>query len=222
MSVYEKNPNDAARACIIWMHGLGSDAQNMMGIADAFPSTTAIKHVFIDAPIRPVAINNNIPMRAWYNIMGVKLTDREDKAGILESYQIIQNTIDTQIQKGFQHKQIYLAGFSQGGAMALYAGLKNSDAIGGIISLSAYLPLVSDFSIIKNTNTPIFIALGEHDQVVQPAWTNASFKWLQDQGFTNLVLKKYPMEHSICIEEIRDLYNWITAQISNVITENSK
>ena len=222
LSVYEKEPKSAAQACIIWMHGLGSDAQNMMGIAEAFPNEPAIKHVFLDAPVRPVAINNNMPMRAWYNIMGVKLTDREDKPGILESSKMIEDVVNAQLAKGFKPQQIFLAGFSQGGAMSLYTGLNLNIQLGGIIALSAYIPLATEITSPKNNSTPIFLGLGEQDPIVLPAWTMASYNWLQTQNFANLTLQKYPMEHNICIEEIRDLYNWLNIQISHDITENTK
>lgn len=222
MNIYEKNPDGNAQVCIIWMHGLGSNSQDMMAIAETFPQITLIKHVFLDAPVRQITINNNMPMQAWYNVLGMKLTDREDKPGIIESNQIIQDHINKQIKKGFQPKQIFLAGFSQGGAMALYAGLNCKDNLGGIISLSAYLPLAKEFDTIKNINIPIFLAAGDYDPIVLPAWTNASYDWLQSQGFTNLSLKKYPLEHNVCMEEIYDIYNWINTQISDVITENIK
>ena len=220
MSVYEKDPHSAPQACIIWMHGLGSDAQNMMGIAEAFPIEPAIKHIFLDAPVRPITINNNMPMRAWYNILGVKLTDREDKNGILDSSKIVQDVIDAQIAKGFNSKQIFLAGFSQGGAMALFAGLNLKLPVGGIIALSAYF--ATEITEPKHSTTPVFLGLGEQDPIVLPTWTLASYSWLQTNNFTNLTLQKYPMEHNICIEEIRDLYNWINLQIPHDITENTK
>ncbi len=223
LNVYEKPSLNKANACIIWMHGLGSDAQNMMGIAEAFPNNLGVSHVFIDAPIRPVTINNNMQMRAWYDIVGVKLTDREDKTGIMDSANNINEVINRQMAKGYQASQIFLAGFSQGGAMALYTGLINEQKLGGIISLSAYLPLVSELNNLNNKDVPIFLAMGEFDPVVLPAWTEASLNWLKQQEYTNLTLCKYPMEHNICIEEIRDLYNWLDSKISNKpVTEKIK
>ncbi len=215
LNTYETHSKYSPKACIIWMHGLGSDAQNMMGIAAAFPEELAISHVFVDAPIRPVAINNHMPMRAWYNVLGMKLTDREDKEGIITSAKNISSIIDLQIAKGFHTTQIFLAGFSQGGAMALFTGLTSKLKLGGIISLSGYLPLLSELQKTNYHDTPIFIGLGEHDLVVLPEWTNASYNWLIQQKFNNISLHKYPMEHNICIEEIRDLYNWLNSQISH-------
>lgn len=214
LNTYEKASKHNPKACVIWMHGLGSNAQDMMGVASAFPDDLPISHVFLDAPIRPVTINNNMPMRAWFNILGVKLTDREDQEGIIESADSIKNIIDKQVAKGFNTTQIFLAGFSQGGAMSLFTGLTSEQKLGGIISLSAYLPIISVIKKPNHPSTPIFIGLGEHDQIVLPEWTNASYSWLVQNNFSNINIHKYAMEHSICIEEIRDLYNWLTIQVS--------
>ncbi|MDF1757445.1 MAG: carboxylesterase [Legionellaceae bacterium] len=214
MAIYFKKPQNKATACVIWMHGLGADAKDMMGVADAFPEGTTITHVFIDAPVRPVTINNHMPMRAWYNILGMTLTDREDKAGILESEIIINEVIDSQIKNGFTAQQIFLAGFSQGGAMALFVGLRSLKKIGGIISLSAYIPLPSECEPAKNTAMPMFLAMGQHDPIVLPDWTKKSYDWLVEQSYKNMELRKYPIEHSICLEEINDLATWLQKQVA--------
>lgn len=214
LNTYEKPSKFSPKACIIWMHGLGSNAQDMMGVASAFSDDLPISHVFVDAPVRPVTINNNMPMRAWFNILGIKLTDREDQEGIIESANSIKIIIEKQLNKGFNSNQIFLAGFSQGGAMSLFTGLTHEQKLGGIISLSAYLPIISVIKQINHQNTPIFIGLGKYDQVVLPEWTNASYSWLVKNNFSNINIHEYPMEHSICIEEIRDMSNWLKIQIS--------
>lgn len=216
LNTYEKPAKYNSKACLIWMHGLGADAQDMMGVAAALPEELAISHVFVDAPVRPVALNNHMPMRAWYNIVGIKLTDREDKEGIIESTKNIKDIINAQITKGYKASQIFLVGFSQGGAMALFTGLTYELKLGGIISLSAYLPLISEIKNIHHIDTPIFIGLGTKDPIVLPEWTNASYDWLTKQNCSNIILHKYPMEHSICIEEIRDIYNWLNPKISDM------
>jgi phospholipase/carboxylesterase len=212
LAIYEKNPSHKASACIIWLHGLGSDAKNMMGVANALTTNLQIKHVFIDAPIRPVTINNNVPMRAWYNIVGINLTDREDKIGIFESEKIINDLIDNEIKNGFQENQIFIAGFSQGGAMALFVGLRSEKNLGGLISMSAYLPLVTECLTLQ-TNLPIFMALGNHDPVVLPNWTQKTHDWLVEKNFKDISLNKYPMEHNICLEEIQDIEKWLQKTI---------
>jgi len=220
--VYVKEPNQPAQACVIWMHGLGSDAQNMMGVADVMPSTVPLRHVFVDAPVRPVTLNNHMPMRAWYNIVGLKLMDREDREGILQSEKMILDVITGQLAEGFTSKQIYLAGFSQGGAMALFIGLRSIAPLGGVIALSSYLPLISECEQALIPSTPIFMAMGEQDPIVLPSWTRQSYDWLLSQQFKHISWKQYPMEHIICIEEIRDLSHWLGEQVSLVTCGGEK
>jgi len=217
LNVYIKEPQQPAQACIIWMHGLGADAQDMAGVAEQLPLTVPVRHVFIDAPVRPVTLNNHMPMRAWYDIVGMKLTDREDRDGLLRSESMIRQIIENQLTDGFKLSQIYLAGFSQGGAMALFTGLRSVAPLAGIITLSGYLPLAAECEQgLTNSSTPIFIAGGRFDPIVLPAWTKQSFDWLQSRGFQHVAWHEYPMEHSICAEEIRDLANWLTTQISSI------
>jgi phospholipase/carboxylesterase len=213
MDIYIKEPQQPAKACIIWMHGLGADAENMMAIAEQLNLKSSVRHVFLEAPVRPVTLNNFIPMRAWYDIIGLKLSDREDRIGITQSMQSIEKVIQEQCATGLKSNQIYLAGFSQGGAMALYAGLHIMPNIAGVVSLSAYLPLVRELDTPKHVNLPIFMAIGEHDQVVWPDWTKYAYDWLVEQNFTNVALHEYPMEHTVCIAELRDLSNWLNAKM---------
>ena len=216
LNVYVKDPQQQAQACVIWMHGLGADAQDMMGLATELPLTVAIRHVFIDAPVRPVTLNNHMPMRAWYDILGMKLTDREDSEGIKQSSTRIRQVIENQLAEGFVSEQIFLAGFSQGGAMALYTGLHSSIPLGGIIALSAYLPLASVCNIVLNLNTPLFVAGGLYDPLVLPAWTNQCVEVLRASGFRRIESREYPMEHTICVEEIRDIAQWLILQVTAI------
>ncbi len=199
---------------MIWMHGLGADAQDMMGLAQQLALTIPVRHVFIDAPIRPVSINNNIPMRAWYDIVGTSLLDRQDRQGILASELMIREVIEQQITQGLLPQQIFLAGFSQGGAMALFTGLRMPSSLGGIISLSAYLPLADDCNSALIIDTPIFLAAGQFDQIVLPQWTQQSQQWLLARGYQDISMQYYPMEHSICFEEIQVLAEWIVSHVN--------
>lgn len=198
-----------AEACVIWMHGLGASADDMVGLAKQLPLKVPMRHVSLNAPIRPVTLNQHMLMPAWYDIVGMKLTDREDRTGILESERIILKAIEQQVANGFSHKQIFLAGFSQGGAMALFTSLHAVATLGGVISLSAYLPLASDCDVKLDVKTPIFIGSGRLDPVVLPAWTAESVTWLKNKGFEHLTVHDYPMEHSVCIEEMRDIAVWL-------------
>ena len=215
LNVYVKAPQQPAQACIIWMHGLGADAQDMAGLAEQLPVSVAIRHVFIDAPVRPVTINNHMPMRAWYNITGMKLTDREDEAGILQSEALIRQVIEDQIAEGFVSEQIFLAGFSQGGAMALFTGLQTTHPLAGIITLSAYLPLAAICRMSLHNSTPVFAAAGQYDPVVLPIWTKQSIESLKSRGFQHITWHEYPMEHSICAEEVKDLALWLDKQVAS-------
>lgn len=209
MSVYIKEPSEQAQACVIWMHGLGADAQDMAGLAEQLSLKIPVRHVFMDAPVRPVTLNNGMPMRAWYDIVGLTVADREDSIGIAQSETLLRDVINSQCDAGFQPSQIYLAGFSQGGAMALFAGLQAHIAIGGIIALSGYLPLASACQIALDVKTPLFIAFGTNDEVVLPNWTRQAIDFIKTKGFHNLSVYDYPMGHSVCIKEINDIALWL-------------
>jgi phospholipase/carboxylesterase len=195
------------------MHGLGADAQDMAGLAAQLPVGYPVRHVFLDAPIRPVTLNNRMPMRAWYDIIGLTLSDREDSEGIKQSEEFIREIIQRQAEQ-FTFDKIYLAGFSQGGAMALFTGLHTKERLGGIIALSAYLPLASNCEAKLDKKTPFFMANGLYDQVVSPLWTKESVNIMKQKGFQDIMYKEYPMEHSICAEEAKDLAQWLTKKIA--------
>lgn len=214
MSVYIKEPDQKAHACVIWMHGLGADASDMMGVASELNlNDVAVRHLFIDAPLRPVTLNGGMMMPAWYDILGLELVDREDKEGIEESESLIREVMDTQIKDGFDYKMIYLAGFSQGGAMALHTALHTEGQLGGVIALSGYLPLAREIRPKLNKNTPFFMGSGQFDPMVLPAWTQLSKEIIHANGYQKITIHQYPMEHSICMDEIKDLSFWITAQV---------
>ncbi len=207
-------PREKAQACIIWMHGLGAGADDMAGLAKQLPLSTPVRHVSLNAPIRPVTLNQGMPMPAWYDITGVTLTDREDKAGILASEAAILKAIDAQIAEGLAPEQIFLAGFSQGGAMALFTALRSNLTLGGALILSAYLPLATECEQPKlDKKTPMFIASGRLDPIVLPTWTNQTVDWLRNQGFEALTVRNYQMEHSVCIEEVQEMTAWLTTQL---------
>lgn len=215
VSVSMIEPQTPAQACVIWLHGLGADASDMMGLADQLTVTSgALRHVFINAPMRPVTLNNGAVMPAWYDIVGLELVDRQDKDGIEESEKIIRNVMDEQLNDGFSFEQIFLAGFSQGGAMALHTALHTTARLGGVIVLSAYLPLADHNRPKLDKHTPIFLGSGHFDPLVLPKWVELSKDWLLNNGYTHLSDHKYPMEHSVCMDEIKDLSLWLGQQVS--------
>jgi len=211
---FMSEPVEPAQACVIWLHGLGSNAQDMSQVAQDLCTKAPVRHVFLNAPVRAVTINGGMRMRAWYDIVGMTLLDREDRDGILHSEALINEVINKQLAHGLQHHQIYLAGFSQGGAMALFTGLRAAKPLAGIISLSAYLPLQAECLGRGHHMQAIFIAGGIYDSVVLPAWTQASAHWLQNSGFKNITWHEYPMEHSICMEEMQDVMTWLDNNIT--------
>ncbi len=221
LTTYTIEPSKPAKTCVIWLHGLGANGENMRGVVEALPEINmAIRHVLVDAPIRPVTVNNRIPMRAWYDLTGFTLEDRDDREGILESESALSEIITAQMQQGFQAQRIYLGGFSQGGAMALFTAMRTQYPLGGVLALSSYLPLQQECVASTNQSLPIFIAAGLSDQVVVPIWTKSSYEFVKKQGFSDIEYKEYPMEHTICIEEIRDVARWLQTQMQPVQGEN--
>lgn len=218
-SISENKNNLSHQGCVIWMHGLGADSSDMVGLAQQPPlAKLSLEHVCIDAPVRAVTINAGMKMRAWYDIVGMELTDREDKPGILQSQSLILDVIDAQIKAGFRAEDIFLAGFSQGGAMALYTAIHCTLPLAGVIALSSYLPMAWDCKSVLQKNTPIFMGYGQYDQLVLPEFTKVSKQWLVSSGYDQITLRSYPMEHSICGEEIADVANWLSIQLRGVGT----
>lgn len=207
------DPQEKPQACIIWMHGLGSDAQDMAGLASAISSRAPIRHVFMNAPVRPVTLHNNMSVSAWYDIIELGLTAREDIEGILNAEESIKDVIHQQIKAGFKSEQIFLAGFSQGGAMALFVGLRYEDKLGGIIALSTYLPLAQEPAFNQQKNIPIFFASGKYDMLVIPLWSTKSVEVIRSHGYNNISWHEYPIEHSVSLEEVLDLTQWIDIHV---------
>lgn len=216
MSRHIKNPIEQPLACVIWMHGLGANAQDMMGLERSLVVNYPIRHIFLDAPVRPVTLNNHLPMQAWYDILGVKLADREDSKGISDSAQFILSVVEEQLQSGLKAKQIFLAGFSQGAAMALYTALDSTVDFGGVIALSGYLPLSQRFANSKTLNTPIFMGVGQFDPIVLPEWSIQAKIKLEQLGLKEMTYRSYPMAHEVCYQEINDIAAWLNQQISTL------
>ena len=218
LNLYIKESAQPAKGCIIWMHGLGADAADMAGLAEqSVLAQLPLEHVFIEAPVRAITINGGMSMRAWYDIVSVDLHAREDRESIIQSQQQILAVINQQITKGFLANQIYLAGFSQGGAMALYTALHMTTSLAGVICLSGYLPLREQCLPTLLVDTPLFIGYGQYDPVVWPIWTQATINYLEEQHYKTISSHVYQMAHSICNEEINDLANWINRHIEKEV-----
>lgn len=213
------NPTLPAQAAVIWMHGLGADGNDFKDIVPELnlPKELAVRFIFPHAPMRPITINNGYVMRGWYDISGFdNLSTREDSVGIHQSQALIEKLINEQKQQGITANKIILAGFSQGGAMALHVGLRHQETLAGILVLSAYLPLsntLENEAHLANRKTPIMIMHGSMDNIVIPTLAETS----RDILLANQYLvdwKIYNMAHTVCMQEIKDISQWLQKVIT--------
>jgi phospholipase/carboxylesterase len=206
-------PKGQAHAAVILMHGLGADGHDFESLVPELrlPATPSIRWVFPHAPVRPVTINGGIPMRAWYDITAIDQDAPEDEAGIRESARTIGAFIQAELEQGVRADKLILAGFSQGGAMALFTGLRRPERLAGLVALSCYLPLAATLSAeahSANRDLPIFMAHGTADPVVPFSFGEAAKDLLQAGGH-EVEWHAYPMEHSVCQQEIIHLREWL-------------
>lgn len=199
-------------ASVIWMHGLGANGNDFLPIVERFKSLQSnVRFVFPNAPIRAVTVNGGARMRAWYDIFAVDLVRREDEAGIKDAERLIDLLIKREQGLGVATNRIVLAGFSQGGAMALYAGLRYPETLGGLIDLSGYLPLPDTLvqeRHLMNQDIPIFIAHGLFDTGVPIMLGQQAKDQLEGLGYT-VDWFSYPMAHAVVPEEIDDIYHFL-------------
>jgi phospholipase/carboxylesterase len=218
LDAVEFNPAGPLRACIIWLHGLGADGNDFaplipqLGIVDTLNVRVVLPH----APRQPVTINGGMVMRAWYDIATADFRRSEDAAGIRTAAGQLAALIEREITGGIPAERILLAGFSQGGAMALYTGLRYPQPLAGILALSAWLPLADTLAAeaaAANRTVPIMMAHGDRDPVVPPALAVAARKQLQQEGYT-IAWHSYPMPHAVCPEEVSDIRRWLVKQLN--------
>jgi len=200
----ETAPNPTA--AVIWLHGLGDDGHGWSAVVPALqlPPGLAVRFLFPHAPVMPVTINNGMAMRAWYDIKAANFNDRADVAGVRRSQAQLEALVAREVARGVPARRIVLAGFSQGGAIALYTGLRHAERLGAIVALSTYLvdaPSLIGEASAANRDLPIFMAHGTHDPVIQFAWADASRRSLEAGGW-KVEWHSYPMEHSAVLEEI--------------------
>lgn len=200
-----------AQHSIIWLHGLGADGQDFVPIADELELPVPVRYIFPHAPMRPVTINGGFVMRAWYDIAGTSLDAQQDAAGIRASQAVVEALIEQEIAHGIERRHIFLAGFSQGGAIALHTALRQAEPLGGVLALSTYLPLAEKAAIElqqQSRTTPIFMAHGRSDPVVAYALGVASRNALMDFGY-QVEWHEYAMPHSVCGQELADIKTWL-------------
>lgn len=203
-------------ASIIWLHGLGADGHDFAPITNQMSLPFNVRFIFPHAPQRPVTINGGYIMRAWYDVYAPDLEAMQDEKGIRSSALLTEELIAIEKKRGIAANQIMLAGFSQGGAIALHTGLRHEETLGGIIALSTYLPLhqmVAKERSQAGMQTPIFMAHGTFDNVIPLQAGQASAGFLRSLGYP-VELHEYPMPHSVCSDEIMDIRNFITTRFT--------
>lgn len=207
----------APAGSIIWLHGLGADGHDFEPIVPELrlPEALPLRFVFPHAPVRPVTLNGGMAMRAWFDIYSLDAEGPVDETGIRESGALLDELIQRERDRGIEPGQIVIAGFSQGGAIAMHSALRYPERLGGLMALSTYLPLQSTFRAevvdkmpVANQELPIFMAHGSFDPVLPLAWGRQAADFVGAAGFT-IEWHEYPMAHAVCAEEIADIRSWL-------------
>jgi len=213
----EIEPRGTARSAVIWLHGLGADGHDFepllrqWGLADEL----GVRFVLPHAPVRPVTLNGGMRMRAWYDIYDLGFDGPEDRQGLEESRAQLLALVEREQQRGIDSANILLAGFSQGGAVALHTALRYSGPLAGVLVLSAYLPLHSRLAAERQADPGSLVVRMDHgtqDPVVPFAAAQKSVAWLQEAGFT-VDFHSYSMEHGLCPMQIVSLRDWMQARL---------
>jgi phospholipase/carboxylesterase len=213
LETVEIDPKKEPSASVIWLHGLGADGHDFEPVVPMLdlPDSLPLRFVFPHAPVRPVTINMGMRMRAWYDIVDMRVERKVDRQNLLESADRLRDLIEAEKRRGFTADRILLAGFSQGGAVALHAGLRYPETLAGIVALSTYMPtadtLESEASD-ANRQIPIFVAHGTNDQTVPAAAGRSARQELERLDY-RVEWNEYPMMHEVCVEEIRELGKWV-------------
>lgn len=206
---------DAPHFSVIWLHGLGASGEDFVPVAEELHLPQAVRFIFPHAPQIPVTLNGSFVMPAWYDIGSSEIDAAQDAAGIAASRHAIEKLIAHEVARGIAPAHIFVAGFSQGGAIALHTGLHAKERLAGVLALSTYLALadtVEKVATAEGLNTPIFMAHGLQDPVVPCTLGKQSAAHLQQLGCT-VNWHEYVMPHSVCMEEIRDIEHWLTQQM---------
>jgi phospholipase/carboxylesterase len=210
----------AADAAVIWMHGLGADGYDFVPLVPelGLPADARIRFVFPHAGVRPVTINGGYAMRAWYDIRDLTPEGRDDVEGFAEARARIESYIAAERARGISAARIVLAGFSQGGAVALHVGLRHREPLAGILALSCYLPFRSQLKrelAAANHDVPVLMCHGTEDTVVLPRFGEISRDALREVGI-NVDWRTYPMPHSVCPQEVIDIAQWLRDRVGNI------
>jgi phospholipase/carboxylesterase len=207
------------KAVVIWLHGLGADGEDFVPIVKELKKLSlnlnSVKFIFPHAPFRKITINNGATMRGWYDINNLSSLEREDEIGVRESVRYIHELMEKEHNAGIPYEKIVLAGFSQGGAIALYAALTLIEKIGGVIALSTYIPIVPKFEqdrTLESARTPILMVHGTMDSIIALDIAERSRQLLEKNHYSvNFVT--YPMDHTVCEEEIKKIAEFLSQVI---------
>ncbi|HSD69194.1 MAG TPA: alpha/beta fold hydrolase [Woeseiaceae bacterium] len=213
----EIEPVNTATGTVLWLHGLGADGHDFEPIVAelALPQQVALRFVFPHAPIRPVTLNGGMRMRAWYDIISLDRSGPQDEKGIRESAAILTSLIERERQRGIANDRVVVAGFSQGGAIAMHTALRHPQRLAGLMALSSWLPLGNAFAaeVLNNPHSqsrelPVFMAHGTFDPMLPITMGQQSRAALQNAGF-DVEWHEYPMAHAVCAEEIVAIRKWL-------------
>jgi phospholipase/carboxylesterase len=212
------SPQVPAVASVILLHGLGADGHDFVPIAGelGLPDSLPVRFVFPHAPLRPVTVNNGYVMRAWYDIRSFTPAGRADLTGTVESSRRVADCIDREGKLGVAPARVVLAGFSQGGAVALYSGLRYPERLAGILAMSCYLPFAETLAAERsaaNSDVPILLCHGRSDPVVPMAMGLEAREVLKAHGYVP-DWRDYPMQHAVCMEEIADVARWLKLRLA--------
>ncbi len=213
----EIEPAGRTAGSVIWLHGLGADGHDFEPIVGelSLPETVRLRFIFPHAPIRPVTLNGGMRMRAWYDIISLDRSGPQDEKGLRQSAVLLTDLIERERKRGIAGNRVVVAGFSQGGAIAMHTALRHPQRLAGLLALSTWLPLGSSFAeeVLNNPHSqsrdlPVFMAHGTLDPVLPFVMGVQSKAALQSAGF-HVEWHEYPMAHAVCTEEIVAIRNWL-------------
>ena len=213
-SIIVEPPQEAKKA-VIWLHGLGADGHDFVGILPQLnlPKSHSVRFVFPHAPIQPVTINGGMTMRSWYDIYSMTIAEKMDLESIALSTSVLEALIQQQIDSGIKEEDIVIAGFSQGGLIALNTAAKGRFNLAGVMALSTYYPMVcfeqlKQDGMVPQPNLSVYLAHGHYDPVIPYSVAETTLSNLKQIGF-DVAFHDYPMEHQVCMEEIETISHWL-------------
>lgn len=213
----EVGGGDKPVGTVIWLHGLGADGHDFEPIVPELKldGQTDLRFVFPHAPIRPVTINGGVPMRAWYDVISLERSGPQDEAGIRDSAASLEKLIEREHDRGLPYNHIVVAGFSQGGAIAMHTAMRFPERLGGLLALSTWMPLESTIrdEVVQSVTSqprdlPVLMAHGSFDPMLPIAAGKHARDIMQEAGF-DVQWHDYPMAHAVCADEIGEIRQWL-------------